>query len=406
MKKALLIFSLISVATTWGDTPVKDIKITGTNSQIASGSFAVKTGVTVTYESGSTLDTTAATVKVGTITGATNANVVVNANGTGMFEVDDTITAGTNQDVKIAPNGTGKLDLRAAPLKAGTATAGTAPLKFTAGTNLTTPENGAMEFDGSNLYITIGGVRSALGLAGSGTADSLITFTDITTNNVTSTKHGFAPKSPSDATQFLNGAATPGYAAVKDSDLATTDITTNNASTSKHGLQAKGDNNTSHFYRSDNTQAAVTDANLSVSDVTTNNATTSAHGFQKKLSGNSYDYAGGDGNYSIPSQIPLNTQNAAYTFVLTDAGKTIFHDEVTARVYTIPANASVAYPIGTAITIINNTSGGSITLSITSDTLRRGDGTAGTGSRTISSDSVVTIIKTKLTEWMITGKFS
>jgi hypothetical protein len=44
-------------------------------------------------------------------------------------------------------------------LKAGTATANTAPLKLTAGTNLTTPENGAIEFDGTNIYITVGGVR-------------------------------------------------------------------------------------------------------------------------------------------------------------------------------------------------------------------------------------------------------
>ena len=36
-------------------------------------------------------------------------------------------------------------------LKAGTASTSTAPLKFTAGTNLTTPEDGAMEFDGSNF---------------------------------------------------------------------------------------------------------------------------------------------------------------------------------------------------------------------------------------------------------------
>jgi hypothetical protein len=103
---------------------------------------------------------------------------------------------------------------------------------------------------------------------------------------------------------------------------------------------------------------------------------------------------------------PQNAQNTAYTFVLTDAGKSLFHDEVTARTYTIPANASVAFPIGTTITIINNNSAGVITLAITSDTLRRGDGTAGTGSRTITADSVVTIIKTKSTEWLITGKFS
>ena len=37
-------------------------------------------------------------------------------------------------------------------LKAGTATASTAPLKLTAGTLNTTPEAGAIEFDGTNLY--------------------------------------------------------------------------------------------------------------------------------------------------------------------------------------------------------------------------------------------------------------
>lgn len=39
-------------------------------------------------------------------------------------------------------------------IAAGSATANTAPLKFTSGTNLTTPEAGAMEWDGSNLYVT------------------------------------------------------------------------------------------------------------------------------------------------------------------------------------------------------------------------------------------------------------
>lgn len=39
-------------------------------------------------------------------------------------------------------------------LMSGTAAASTAPLKFTSGTNLTTAEAGAMEYDGSNLYFT------------------------------------------------------------------------------------------------------------------------------------------------------------------------------------------------------------------------------------------------------------
>src|SRR3954470_13235027 len=40
-------------------------------------------------------------------------------------------------------------------VRAGTATAGTAPLKFTSGTLLTTPEAGAVEFLSDNLYFTI-----------------------------------------------------------------------------------------------------------------------------------------------------------------------------------------------------------------------------------------------------------
>lgn len=39
-------------------------------------------------------------------------------------------------------------------LPAGTATASTAPLKFTSGTNLTTPEAGALEYDGTEFYAT------------------------------------------------------------------------------------------------------------------------------------------------------------------------------------------------------------------------------------------------------------
>lgn len=54
-------------------------------------------------------------------------------------------------------------------LKAGTASPNTAPLKLSAGTNLTTPEPGAIEFDGTSLfYTTDAGVRKTLGTAGAG----------------------------------------------------------------------------------------------------------------------------------------------------------------------------------------------------------------------------------------------
>ncbi|HWK08243.1 MAG TPA: hypothetical protein VNS58_31670, partial [Puia sp.] len=63
-------------------------------------------------------------------------------------------------------------------LPAGTATANTAPLKFTSGTNLTTPENGAVEFNGTHFYGTVGSTRYQLDqqAAGSYTGSNGITL--------------------------------------------------------------------------------------------------------------------------------------------------------------------------------------------------------------------------------------
>jgi hypothetical protein len=64
-------------------------------------------------------------------------------------------------------------------LVAGTATASTAPLKFTSGTNLTTAEAGAMEFNGTNLFFSPSTTRHTVnhGLTGSATLDFPSTLT-------------------------------------------------------------------------------------------------------------------------------------------------------------------------------------------------------------------------------------
>jgi hypothetical protein len=68
-------------------------------------------------------------------------------------------------------------------LKAGTATASTAPLKFTAGTNLTTAENGAMEYNGTNLFFTrAGAVREGVLTQSAVTTEVLVSDTSVTVN--------------------------------------------------------------------------------------------------------------------------------------------------------------------------------------------------------------------------------
>jgi hypothetical protein len=102
--------------------------------------------------------------------------------------------------------------------------------------------------------------------------------------------------------------------------------------------------------------------------------------------------------------IPQNSKSAAYTLVLADAGKHIFHPsaDTTARTFTIPANGSVPFPIGTAVTFINQNGAGVITIAITTDTMRLSP--AGTtGSRTLAANGSATCIKVTSTEWLISG---
>ena len=101
--------------------------------------------------------------------------------------------------------------------------------------------------------------------------------------------------------------------------------------------------------------------------------------------------------------IPQNSQSAAYTLVISDAGKHIFHPAAdnNARTFTIPANSSVAYPIGTAITFINMAVA-NVTIAITTDTLTLSPaGTA--GSRTLATNGSATCIKIAATQWLISG---
>jgi hypothetical protein len=100
--------------------------------------------------------------------------------------------------------------------------------------------------------------------------------------------------------------------------------------------------------------------------------------------------------------IPQNSQSAAYTTVLGDAGKHIYHpsSDNNARTFTIAANASVAYVVGTAITFVNEIN--TVTIAINSDTLTlAGAGT--TGSRTLAANGMATALKVASTKWVISG---
>ena len=102
-------------------------------------------------------------------------------------------------------------------------------------------------------------------------------------------------------------------------------------------------------------------------------------------------------------EVPQNSQSAAYTTVLADTGKHIFHPsgDANARTFTINSNANVAYPIGTAITFINM-SANVVTIAIAADTMYLSS-TGTTGSRSLAQYGSATSIKLTSNTWLISG---
>lgn len=90
------------------------------------------------------------------------------------------------------------------------------------------------------------------------------------------------------------------------------------------------------------------------------------------------------------------------TMVLTDAGKTIRSTGSTAaQTFTIPANGSVAYPIGTMIGVENDSSV-AWSLAITTDTMTWSKDNT-TGTRTLAAGASAVIKKVTSTAWKVSG---
>jgi hypothetical protein len=98
---------------------------------------------------------------------------------------------------------------------------------------------------------------------------------------------------------------------------------------------------------------------------------------------------------------PRNRQDANYTLVLADAGKSVVAFGAGGHTWTIPANASVAYPIGTVITFWNAATL-SVSIAITTDTMYLSPGGT-TGTRTLAQWGTARLLKVDSTLWTISG---
>lgn len=109
--------------------------------------------------------------------------------------------------------------------------------------------------------------------------------------------------------------------------------------------------------------------------------------------------AGGTGNsvQYMDFGIPLDDKIDDYTTVLADGNRFITLSNAAAKTVTIPANGTVAYPVGTVIVVMQK-GAGQVDIAVTTDTVR-----APSGQKCRTQYSVIQATKIAATEWVITG---
>jgi hypothetical protein len=106
--------------------------------------------------------------------------------------------------------------------------------------------------------------------------------------------------------------------------------------------------------------------------------------------------AGADGD----PVLTINQQTASYTAALTDAGKLVEISSSSATTFSIPTDASVNFPVGTQISILQTGTGQVTVAAVTSGTTTVN---ATPGLKLRAQWSAATLIKRAANLWVVTG---
>lgn len=117
------------------------------------------------------------------------------------------------------------------------------------------------------------------------------------------------------------------------------------------------------------------------------------------LTGSQVADSGGSNHLVGFRDIPQDAQGSAVILNLTQVGKHVF---ISTGGVTIPLNATVAFPIGSPIIIINNSDVAQTIAGAGGVTLRLA-GTLSTGSRSLAGRGLGTLVKIGTDEWTFAG---
>ena len=204
--------------------------------------------------------------------------------------------------------------------------------------------------------------------------DGNLSTSDITTNNVSTAKHGFAPKAPNDTTKFLRGDATWAAPAVP-----TLQQVTNQGNTTDQSISITDGSYLTVLGL--NTQTVINDSNITVEDVSTGKYTSlNTDSILLRTNLNSYDsYIKNDNviDTNVVLQFPdkpAGSYTIATTGAITGSGLTMATNRLLGRT-TASSGAVEEISVGTGLTLSGTTlsaSGLTVgTSSLTSGTVGR-----------------------------------
>jgi hypothetical protein len=101
--------------------------------------------------------------------------------------------------------------------------------------------------------------------------------------------------------------------------------------------------------------------------------------------------------------LAVNAQTAGYTLVLTDNSKVVTLSNASSLTLSVPTNASVAFPIGTQITLIQ-IGAGQVTVAAVTPGTTTVNGTPGLKLR--AQYSAASLVKTGTDQWYLMGDLS
>ncbi len=99
---------------------------------------------------------------------------------------------------------------------------------------------------------------------------------------------------------------------------------------------------------------------------------------------------------------PVNEEDGAYTFALVDAGKMVRANSASAINWTIPPNASVAFPVGTCI-VVRNVGAGVVTLTRGTAVAQLLAGGSTSKDVALAQWGLATLIQETTNNWVVNG---